>query len=150
MADDMQMTTLFFTIIVTSIIGAIFYYYVIGGLLYWLGSLLGGTGTYEDVRLSLAYAYIPTIFSLLIWIPSFILFGKDNFTSLTPKLDSSTGLTITYYVFGIIELIIGIWGIVIYLKCLGEAHKFSAWKALLTVILPIITLILLITIVAII
>ncbi|OAB36950.1 hypothetical protein PMSD_10080 [Paenibacillus macquariensis subsp. defensor] len=138
MADSMPLDTLFITIICATIIGAVIYYFLIGGLFYWVGSLLGGTGSYSDVRLSLAYAYIPTIITLLIWIPSLILFGTENFTSDTPRMDSSDGSLITYLIFEVIEFIIGIWGIFIYLKCLGEAHRFSAWKALLTVILPLI------------
>ena len=28
------------------------------------------------------------------------------------------------------QLILGVWAVVVMLKCLGEAHRFSAWRAL--------------------
>jgi hypothetical protein len=42
---------------------------------------------------------------------------------------------------GLIELIGAIWAIVISLKCLGQAHKFSAWRALGSVLLAVLVLI---------
>ncbi len=134
-ADDSSLIMMFVSIIIGTLIGAVIYYFIIGGIVYWIGLMLGGTGEYRDVRLSLAYAYIPAVVTLLLWIPSFFLFGADNFTTETPRLDSSIGLSITYLIIAIMEVVIGIWGIIIFLKCLGEAHQFSAWKALLTVIL---------------
>ncbi|RUT44463.1 YIP1 family protein [Paenibacillus anaericanus] len=141
--DSTSLWSLLLSLTFATIIGAIIYYFVIGGLFYWVGKLLGGTGSYRDVRLSLAYAYIPSVITLVTWIPSLILFGKENFTSETPRMDSSIGLLIIFLIFGIIEFIIGIWSVFIFLKCLGEAHRFSAWKALLTFILPFILLVIL-------
>ena len=37
--------------------------------------------------------------------------------------------------FAAIEIIVGIWALVVLMKSLGEVHKFSAWKALGSVIL---------------
>jgi hypothetical protein len=147
MADTLPLIALFLPMIVGTVIGAAFYYFVIGGLFYWVGTLLGGTGTYRGVRLSLAYAYIPMVVTLVIWIPSLILFGIENFTTDTPRMNSSIGLFITFVIFTVIKVVIWIWSIFIYLKCLGEAHKFSAWRALLTVVLPIIVLLLIFTLV---
>jgi len=33
-----------------------------------------------------------------------------------------------------LQVVIGVWGFAITLKCLGEAHGFSAWRAFLTLI----------------
>ncbi|GIQ69662.1 YIP1 family protein [Xylanibacillus composti] len=145
-ADDTSLVLMFVTIIIATLIGAAIYYYIIGGILYWVGTLLGGAGEYGDVRLAIAYSYIPAAVTILLWIPSIILFGSDNFTTETPKLDSSAGLSLIYLIFAVIELAIGIWGIFIFLKCLGEAHQFSAWLALLTVVLPIIGFVVLIAV----
>jgi len=35
--------------------------------------------------------------------------------------------------FGLLQLaqtLVGLWGFLISLKCIGEAHRFSAWRAL--------------------
>lgn len=121
-----------------SLIGAAIYYYLIPVLLRWVGSKLGGRGTTERVRYAVAYSYIPIAYSLLIvWLPCLFLFGIENFTTNTPVVDSSTTLTLLFFLFSIVDLVIGIWAIIIFLKCLGEAHQFSAWKALFTSILSV-------------
>jgi hypothetical protein len=124
--------------LIGSLIGAATYYYLLPVLLRWVGNKLGGRGTTERVRYSVAYSYIPIAYSLLIvWLPSLFLFGMENFTTHTPLIDSSTTLTLLFFLFGIIDLVIGIWAIIIFLKCLGEAHQFSAWKAFFTTILSV-------------
>jgi hypothetical protein len=137
--DSMNsLTGLIMTCIISTLIGAATYYYLVPVMLRWVGSLVGGKGTTERVRYSVAYSYIPIAYSLIIvWLPSLLLFGIENFTTNTPVVDSSTTLTLLFFLFGIIDLVIGIWAIIIFLKCLGEAHQFSAWKALLTTILSI-------------
>ncbi|MCF6410681.1 Yip1 family protein [Pseudalkalibacillus salsuginis] len=126
-----------------TLIGTLIYYFLIPVLLNWVGRKLGGQGTIEKIRYSVAYSFIPFVYSLVIvWVPSFFLFGIENFTTETPRLDSSITLIILIIIFGIIETIIGIWTIFIFLKCLGEAHQFSAWKALLTTVLSFMVIIL--------
>jgi hypothetical protein len=136
--DSMSLLQLIVMSLIGSLIGAAIYYYLIPTILRWTGSLLGGIGTTERVRYSVAYSYIPMIYSLVIvWLPSLFLFGIENFTTFTPVVDSSSTLTLLLVLFGIVDLVIAIWSIIIFLKCLGEAHQFSAWKALLTTILSV-------------
>ena len=77
----------------------------------------------------------------LLWIPSIALFGDENFTSATPRLDNDPALASAMLFLAGLELIGSIWAIVISLKCLGQAHKFSAWRALGSVLLMILVLV---------
>ncbi|HDR6289205.1 TPA: YIP1 family protein [Bacillus cereus] len=123
-------------IIFSTFFMSLIYYFLLPALFNWVGKKLGGQGTFEKTRYSVAYSYIPYVYSLiLVWVPSFFLIGIENFTSETPKMDSSLTLTLLFLIWGIIDIVIGIWTIILSLKCLGEAHQFSAWKALLTIIL---------------
>jgi hypothetical protein len=136
--DSMSLTQLIVIAVIGSLIGASIYYYLIPKILSWIGSKVGGIGTTERVRYSVAYSYIPMVYSLIIvWLPSLFLFGIENFTTFTPVVDSSSTLTLLFILFGLIDLVIGIWSTIIFLKCLGEAHQFSAWKALLTTFLSV-------------
>ncbi|ENQ3077406.1 YIP1 family protein [Bacillus cereus] len=153
-ADSISSPFLLISVVIfSSFIGALIYYFLLPALLNWVAKKLGGQGTFEKTRYSIAYSYIPYVYSLiLVWMPSFFLFGIENFTSETPKMDSSTTLTILFFIFAIIDFVIGIWTIIISLKCLGEAHQFSAWKALLTtiasfmiIILPLVIIVILIS-----
>lgn len=80
----------------------------------WLGKKLGGTGTVERVRYAIAYSYIPTVYSLvLVWLPSFLIFKDRMFTSEMPSLESISVLWVFLIVFGLIQLVIGVWSIFI-------------------------------------
>jgi hypothetical protein len=136
--DSMSLTQLIIAAVMGSLIGAAIYYYLVPKVLYWIGSKIGGRGTTERVRYAVAYSYIPMVYALIIvWMPSLFLFGIENFTTFTPVVDSSSTLSLLFMLFGIVDLVIGIWSTVIFLKCLGEAHLFSAWKALLTTFLSV-------------
>jgi len=107
-----------------------------GGALYrWSGSLLGGQASSEEVRAAIAWSSVPTIFTLPLWIPKLLIFGNELFTRETPKIDASPILAVILLGFGFIEIVMGIWGFIVLLKCLGEVNKFSAWKALGSVII---------------
>ncbi|MHC0039080.1 Yip1 family protein [Pseudoneobacillus sp. C159] len=136
--DSMSLSELMVISVIGSLIVATTYYYLIPKLLCWTGSKIGGRGTTERVRYSVAYSNIPMVYSLIIvWLPSLFLFGIENFTTFTPVVDSSSTSTLLLMLFGLVDLVIGIWSAIIFLKCLGEAHQFSAWKALLTTFLSV-------------
>ena len=101
--------------------------YLGGAMLCWTGRWLGGTGTPVTVRAAIAWGQVPAIWALLLWVPFFALYGAEMFSEVKPLMNANpfpvVGLSV-------IELVIVIWGIVVGLKCLGEAHEFSAWRAL--------------------
>ena len=115
--------------------------FVGGYLLRKTGSWLGGSASVREVRAAIAWGSIPMIWLGLLWIPMIALFGDECFTSLTPRLDEDPVLASAMLFLGLIELIGAIWAIVISLKCLGQAHKFSAWRALGSVLLMVLVLV---------
>jgi hypothetical protein len=119
--------------------------YIGGALIHWTGKWIGGKGSPENIRAAIAWSSIPVIWALLLWIPEFALFGEELFTTKMPTILASPSLTLLLFGFGIIELVIGIWTIVVSLKCIGQVQGFSAWKALgnmalsaLVILIPII------------
>lgn len=108
-----------------------------GYLLRTTGGWLGGSASDREVRAAIAWGGIPKIWLGLLWIPSIALFGDENFTSATPRLDNDPALASAMLFLALIGMIGTFWSIVIWLKCLGQAHKFSAWRALGSVLLMI-------------
>lgn len=104
--------------------------YIGGALLRWTGGWLGGRANPQQVRAAIAWSSVPLIWALPLWIPELALFGQDLFTKATPRLDANPLLAVALIGFGLVELIIGIWAIVVFLKCLGQVQGFSAWRAL--------------------
>jgi hypothetical protein len=122
-------------------LSGVFGLFVGGYLLRKTGSWLGGSANVREVRAAIAWGSIPMIWLGLLWIPNIALFGDENFTSVTPRLDEDPVLAYAMIFLGLIELIGGIWALVISLKCLGQAHNFSAWRALGSVLLAVLVLI---------
>ena len=103
-------------------------YYIVA---WWLGfvgrRVLGGRGTTQEVRAAIAWSQVPNIAVLglvLIQLPFL-------------QVQWLAGLMTAAI------LIVGIWGLVIGLKCLGEAHRFSAWRAFGTTLLALLPVMLL-------
>ena len=70
----------------------------------------------------------------LLWIPYLLLFGKEMFTTDMPRVETSVILSVIYTALGAADMAGALWGFVVLLKCLGEAHRFSAWRALVVVL----------------
>jgi hypothetical protein len=93
-------------------------FYGLAALYRWSGAILGGTATRIEMRSAVAWSQVPGIYLQVVNIVTAIL-GFDVAT--TPSSVSP---------YGVVESIIGIWVLVISLKCVGEVHHFSAWRAL--------------------
>jgi hypothetical protein len=104
--------------------------YLFGWLVRLTGRWMGGVGSLSEIRAAIAWPHVITCWGLLLWIPELLIFGEELFTSRTPRMDASLGLSLGLLGFFAIEATIMSWSIVAYLKCLSEVQGFSAWKAL--------------------
>ena len=106
-------------------------------LLSWTGKWIGGQASVEYVRTTLAWAQIPIIWAVIFWIPEILIFGQESFT--TP--DENSLATITPYAlyevgFVIIKMTANVWVFILLFKALGQVQEFSAWKALWSLMIP--------------
>lgn len=102
--------------------------YGLGALYRWAGAILGGTATAVEVRAAIVWAQVPEFYLMVVIIIATVL-GFN-----TPTVPPSTSL------FSVVESIVGIWVFVISLKCLGEVHRFSAWRALGAILLGVLAM----------
>jgi hypothetical protein len=117
-------------------IGGLTVLYGASALLKLTGKLLGGgQGTYTHIRAAFAWSSVPLIWGVFLWLPGAALFGEELFTKETPRIDSSVILSITSGFFGVLQVVLFFWSFIVFLKCLAEAQRFSAWKALFNVLL---------------
>lgn len=111
----------------------------------------GGTGDADRIKTALLWGMLPFAATALLWIPSLLLIGMDNFTESMPRVDSNSTLFVLWAILLLIELGLLIYCYIIWLKGIGRACGFSAWKALkmsivstVLILLPIVAIILLI------
>ncbi|HYV20311.1 MAG TPA: Yip1 family protein [Verrucomicrobiae bacterium] len=102
-----------------------------GSFLVWLtGRWIGGRGNFVEVRAASAWPNVLSLWGVLLWLPMLAYLGLDAFRlSAEPMLDDPVGMMLVgpaQFLGGVIA----IWRFIVVLKCLGEAHGFSAWRAL--------------------
>lgn len=103
---------------------------VSGWILRWAGGVLGGRATVEETRAALAWSRVPTLWAALVWLVYIALAGSKMFTSATPYVDAHPALGAVIPALEAIRVIATVWAFIVMLKCLGEVHDFSAWRAL--------------------
>jgi len=111
-------------------LGGLLTLYAGGWLLRLTGRWIGGRATAVEVRSAIAWSSVPLVWSLLLWPPELALLGRGMFTTATPTLDANPLLLIPLGFLILLEVVIGAWAVVVFLKALGEAHGFSAWRSL--------------------
>ena len=105
-------------------------------LIRWSGSWIGGTATREHLKTAIAWASVPEVFALLLWIPQLLLFGSDMFTEEKPRLDARPVLWIPFIAIVLLEVVLGVWTLVLLCHTIAEVQGFrSAWRGLGNIVL---------------
>ena len=95
---------------------------IVSALLRLVGGWLGGTGSWEHVRSAVAWSNVPTVWSLVVVLPLYFMSGDPSYY-------------VAIIVGAVILIVVGVWQIVVFCKCVAQAHRFSAWTALLSAII---------------
>lgn len=100
-------------------------------LLKLTGNWIGGIASREHLKTAIAWGSVPAIATLPLWIPQLLLFGSEMFTSATPTLDAQPMLLIPFLLMSLVELVFGIWSLVLMCNTIAEVQGFrSAWRGL--------------------
>lgn len=105
--------------------------YIGSALLAVTGRWLGGKSSYGDMRTAVAWSMVPVIWTIPLAVAELFIFGEDLFLADSPRIQASALLAVLMFLFGLIETGVGIWSLVVGVKCVAEAHRFSSWRALL-------------------
>ena len=108
--------------------------YIFGAIFKWSGSLLGGVASRVEVRAAIAWSQVPAIAAEIVLLIA-VLMGIPMPTpgatpGMLPQIDPA------FYKVLVIEVVLGFWGFIVSLKCIGEVHRFSAWRAFIAILIP--------------
>jgi hypothetical protein len=122
----------------------ILFLYISSVVFKWSGSLLGGTASRVEMRTALAWSQIPTIAIAIILLLA--LFAGVPIPKMLPgqlpRIDPP------FYKVLVVVGIVGIWGFFINLKCFGEVHRFSAWRAFGAILIPLLIILIVVGVLA--
>ncbi|HET8946107.1 MAG TPA: Yip1 family protein [Candidatus Polarisedimenticolia bacterium] len=126
---------------VLGIVGGLIGLYV-GSFIVWMtGRWIGGQGTFVQVRAASAWPNVLTVWGALLWLPLIAYLGLEG-VNVNPEsfFDDSVGMMLFAPVLAL-GLVLVVWRIIVFLKCLGEAHRFSAWHALGATLIGVVLLV---------
>ncbi len=103
--------------------------YLAAALIHWTGGWIGGSAPAGHIRTAVAWANVPGVFGLFLWVPALLLFGQELMTADGAGAKPDLKLALAMATFALMQVGLGIWSFVILLQGLGEVQGFSAWKA---------------------
>lgn len=110
-------------------------------LLSWTGKWIGGKGDFLRVRSAVAWSSVPNVGTVALWIVLVGVFGSQVFFSGFSDMPFVGYQAGVIFIVFLIESILSIWGFILLLNTLSEVQKFSVWKALLNVVIPVVLVI---------
>jgi hypothetical protein len=111
-------------------------------LIAWTGSWLGGNATSAQIRTAMAWSDVPLAAFLGLTLVLIAATGPLPFHELVVIADQSFGHAVGTMLVGFAAVALGVWAFVLLLHGVGEAHGFSAWRALGNVALALVLLML--------
>jgi len=106
--------------------------YILGYFCKLAGSWLDGVGTTAELRIAFTWSYVASMYLNILMIIPYGLIAYYNFTS--PSADPVRQIIMSLVIMAI-SLPVTIIYLIIASKCIGEAHRFSAWRGLGTILL---------------
>jgi hypothetical protein len=106
--------------------------YIMGVVFKWSGSILGGVASRVEVRAAMAWSQVPGITAEIVLLIALLTGVPVPYPTpgTLPHIDPA------FYKIMVVDAVLGIWGFVVSLKCMGEVHRFSAWRALVAFLIP--------------
>lgn len=136
LGDSMPFLLVLVIALVGGAIGGLIGWWILSGLASLIGKWLGGVGTYEEMKIAVGVSYIPVALSGVLYVFDLLFLG----TSLFQDVEVAVFQVFWLLFSASIGVVFSFWSIFILIKGVAEAHRFSSWKALLTLVLPFIVL----------
>ena len=132
--------TIMYAMVGGMLVGMLIFGYPMGMLMVYIfgyfyklaGSWLDGVGTTSELRIAFTWSYVASMYLNLLMIIPYGLIAYYNFTS--GPVDPTRQMLMSLVIM-VISLPVTIIYMIIASKCIGEAHRFSAWRGLGTILI---------------
>ena len=98
----------------------------------------GARATAPEARAAFAWGRMPFYFAVLLWLPYLGFFGGEVFMGEMPSVEAQPWLLFVLMNLAVLEVGLGIWGMVTLVLAVAEAHRFPAWNSLGSIVLAVV------------
>ncbi len=129
--DDMSLKTILILACILGPLGGLFSVWIFSHLIRFTGIWLNGHGAHDEIQSAMAWASVPNVAGLALWIALLSLLGEEMFTKKTPFLDTHPTSAWIVLAISLAQLILGIWSLVLLCNTVAEVQGYqSAWRGL--------------------
>lgn len=123
----------------------------LGGLVtysIWIWSIdfcslwFGGKGNFKKTQIAFAWTMVPLIAGIVLKLIGYVLFEEELFKSETPDINGSQFFTIALWIYGILEIMLGVWHTVLVVVTVSHVQKLSIIKSIFSILLAFVLLML--------
>lgn len=129
MSDSINFIALLLIIAFVGPISSVFSLFIGSGLLSLTGKWMGGVGNSRNIRTAIAWSGIPALCLLPMWILMIAWLGEALFYPELLHAKDSALSTIGTLCFALLQIVLGVWALVLFFQALGQVQGFSAWRA---------------------
>jgi hypothetical protein len=116
-------------------------YYLYALLVSWTGRWLRGKGNTDSLMRVIAYAHIPSILALILFLPQIAFYGNEIFKSDGDLSSNGYLLEVIGYSSFIVQALLGLCTFIFFVIGIMEVQRFGIAKALLNILLPVLVVI---------
>lgn len=108
---------------------------IASALLYATGKWIGGAASFIQVRCAVSWSNVTNVGSILLWVALIAAFKNLLFTDAFATASFTQLESTLVFVIFLVQFGLAIWSFVLLVQSLAEVQGFSAWKALLNVVI---------------
>lgn len=132
MGEHMSTLMVFLFIIILGAIVGMLSWLIWSAINYYVGKLLKGKGTIQEMNTAMAISFIPLAVSGIFCLLD-VVFLRD---ALFVEAYLSPFQIGWLFVSAFFVFILSVWSLFLMIKAVAEVHRFSSWKGLLTLLIP--------------
>jgi hypothetical protein len=134
--DEYSLGTILLVSLVLGSAGGLLSLWISAWVLGWTGKWLHGKAEAQHLRTACAWACVPVVFALGLWMIQLLVIGPEMFKSETPQLHASAMRDGILVITAALEIVLSLWSLVLLCQTVAEAQGFaSSWRGLLNVVL---------------
>lgn len=138
--ENITPMAIFIKVFLVNAILTIIFYQLFAFILSLIGKWISGSAQSKDIFRIMCYAIIPGIGLLVLHIVGVSLFGPSYFTKAFWAVSTDQSINTFKMVYQVVQSILAINVAFFFIVGIAVTQKFSIWKAILNIVLPVLIL----------